>query len=577
MDKLVEQGKREVAQAEVKYVLNHHFRNEGNISTSPSPALTLTQENKTIELLGHLITQEQNNEQKTQQPTTRWLRVPAEAIKDEIIDTNIKLPGDSFENTGMKTFLKKPEKKETFVLFVAPKNSKTNYTISRAKETLGWGLPSRYLRAVRAQNVCLSAGCHTSGTKEINKDTNKSIGPPQFNKGQLVGVISVTLPAGQTSTTLLFNRILIVVAGIMAGICAIVTFYLITQRFILRPVRRLRRAADRVTIPVDEQDQDEATHIPGHDRDLWQEAMGITETIKTGDEFERMAEAFHQMLARLKLAQDRLKETNQALDSKLVELAEKNIALYESNKIKTEFLANVSHELRTPLNAIIGFADILKEQADNRNDEKAQRYISNVMTSGQLLLSIINDLLDLAKIEAGKIEVQWEKCSIHEIVEVLTNLTRVQAEEKQLNVNVTIDQNIPLIETDPGKLQQIMFNLISNAIKFTPQKGRIDINAQLVNDNQNLQLTVTDNGPGIAVEDRDKIFEKFLQLDGSVTREHSGTGLGLAIVKDLVAMLGGNIEITGEKGKGAVFTVYLPTKKGELPSEISRINSINLT
>ncbi|MBN2843235.1 MAG: HAMP domain-containing histidine kinase, partial [Sedimentisphaerales bacterium] len=282
----------------------------------------------------------------------------------------------------------------------------------------------------------------------------------------------------------------------------------------------------------------------------------------TGDEYEQLAVAFNHMLSRLKTAHDRLRENYVALDNRLGDLEARNIALYESNKLKSEFLANVSHELRTPLNAIIGFAEVLHEQAESREDTRGMRYSHNVMQSGKLLLRIINDLLELARIEAGRVELHVEQFSFAEIVNNLFNIIRPQAEEKQLVLESKISERIGAIESDPGKVQQIVFNLISNAVKFTPNGGQITVEADLAEDGPllGIEIFVTDSGPGIAPDDREIIFEKFRQLDGSVTRRYGGVGLGLAIVRELVTMLGGEVGVVDYEGGGARFRVFVPTR-----------------
>jgi two-component system, NarL family, sensor histidine kinase BarA len=622
MDKLVEQGKLELAQVEVQRILERHFRpvRDPELATKNPPLALGAGEKQPIKPGHWTLVESDSTSGHTEgsplfvvsgpqvnptekaggegdllqaRPLTKWITVPAaigvvqttvsEVEKDSSIPEAPTTPGtvetppqertavnpvapavltgDNFEKRGIREFLRQTQKQEIFKLYQAEPDMPGMGGSPQGNEgmlgSLHWVLPGnqsgRYLRAVRANRSCLLGGCHGASGVATVASESPAKGPPIFSEGQLVGVISVFLPTGQTNTTLIFNRIFIVAGGLLASICAVVVFYLITQRFILQPVRSLREAADQVTVPASE-----AKENPDA-RESWQAALNITETIKTGDEFERLAEAFHQMLARLKLAQDRLRETNRALDLKLGELQAANVALFESNRLKSEFLANVSHELRTPLNAIIGFAGIIKEQAEHGDDKKTVRYAANVLESGKLLLNIINDLLDLAKIEAGKVEVRWEKCSVLEIAEALLNFTRPLVEDKQQNVNLTVDQNIGLIETDPGKLQQILFNLLSNAIKFTPQRGRIDVEAKLI-DVEHFYLRVTDTGPGIPEKDREKIFEKFRQLDASVTREHSGTGLGLAIVKELVNILGGTIAVEGEEGKGSIFTVLLPVR-----------------
>jgi signal transduction histidine kinase len=462
---------------------------------------------------------------------------------------SLYIPNDTFVRKGIRKFIKHKNQLDIFELKeqenIPPDSQDQNKEESSFSDFMllkPWSQPSRYLRAIRAEKSCLAAGCH--GPKP--NLSAEAEGPPTFDEGQLVGVISVLLPAGQTSITLLFNRIF----------------------------------AEQVTVP-----SDEAADTDKETKESWQEAMAITENIRTGDEFQRLAQAFHHMLERLKLAQDRLRESNRALDMRLGELEAKNLALFESNKLKSEFLANVSHELRTPLNAILGFAEIMKEQAQQREDAKTTRYASNVLESGNMLLGIINDLLDLAKIEAGKMEVRWDMCSIHDILEVLLNFTRPMIDQKQLRVTSKVESDIGLVETDPSKLQQVLFNLLSNAIKFTPEGGCIDIEAKvvtasawmrsypssemgsgsagtelMVDEMKLVQIAIADTGPGIPEAEQENIFEKFRQLDASVTREHNGAGLGLAIVKDLMEILGGRITVQNRQAGGSVFTIQIPFK-----------------
>ncbi|MBN1763655.1 MAG: hypothetical protein JW860_00205 [Sedimentisphaerales bacterium] len=584
MDKLVEQGKTELAQAEVEHVLRSHFKiGVPRKGVTVLPSLASGSERVMAE-----------SGTAFGQPETDWLNLQALGLASTDSDggrDSLKelIPEDAFLRRAVRRFVKDKDLAEIFELQIETAVDDDAVRLSEDESIwdyfhgfLPWDQPTRYLRAVRADVSCMASGCHvTRASSGVvgEVEESKPLLPASFGENELIGVISVTIPAGQTSATLLFNRIFIVVGGLVSGILAIVLFYLITQRFILQPVRFLREAADNVGAAVGE-NQDQGEPDPAS----WQKALDITEKIKTGDEYEEMAQAFHQMLQRLKLAQDRLRETNRALDLRLGELEERNVSLYESNKLKSEFLANVSHELRTPLNAILGFADILKEQAQVREDEKNIRYVNNVLQSGHHLLRIINELLELAKIEAGKVQVNWEKCSIHSILEVLINLTRPLYEGKKLELKLNIADDLPLIETDPAKFQQILFNVLDNAIKFTPEQGRIDINAYLLEHDtlgtgdsgsdemasyesmevngegeQLVRITLSDTGPGILPEDRDKIFDKFLQLDGSVTREHAGTGLGLAIVKELAQILGISIAVTSNIPHGTTFTLTVPT------------------
>ncbi|MBN1844984.1 MAG: HAMP domain-containing histidine kinase [Sedimentisphaerales bacterium] len=633
MDKLVEQGKLEQAQAEVQHVLANHFqplKADSTVTAKVPPLLLSDREDKSImpgrwlqvnrparsgrDLEGPYVvlpTGQSNLSEWTlerlrqDRPLTQWIRILPETARLVLAEKEqatsqetapapgtdagqvappaetagpletpppaepLRLPGNVFERRGIRKFLQHSQEQEIFELQTLEQAAVREGQDVQEKEGLwqtvaSWlpkGQAAFFLRAVRADASCLAGGCHTSTGQEAADTSKPQTGRPIFTEGEFVGVISVTLPPGQTGTTLLFNRIFIVTAGLLASIIAIVTFYLITQRFILQPVRRLREAADRVTVSAGQANESSQTgKAVAGSVESWQEAMTITDKIKTGDEFERMASAFHEMLGRLKIAHDRLRETNRALDMQLGELQARNLALFESNKLKNEFLANVSHELRTPLNAILGFAQVIQDKAGENADEKTVRYAGNILVSGKRLLAIITDLLDLAKMEAGKVQVHWEQCRLDEILEVLMNFTRPLAERKELLMNRYIASAIGTIETDPGKLQQILFNLLSNAIEFTPEGGRVDITARKM-DEDYLKIEISDTGPGIAEEDREKVFEKFRQVDSSVTREHSGTGLGLAIVKELVEILGGTVRVGGQVGKGTIITVILPHQR----------------
>jgi len=200
--------------------------------------------------------------------------------------------------------------------------------------------------------------------------------------------------------------------------------------------------------------------------------LNIRSDISTGDEFQQLSETFNTMLGNLKSSADQLRSSNKALDLKLGQLSETNVALYESNRLKSEFLANVSHELRTPLNSILGFAELLRETvAGGAGDGKPARYLQNILSAGQNLLDLINDLLDLAKIEAGRMEVRSQPLSLGDVFEGLVNLLKPLSEAKGVSIVPEVATGVPIIETDPAKLQQVLYNLLSNAIKFSPSGG----------------------------------------------------------------------------------------------------------
>ncbi len=364
--------------------------------------------------------------------------------------------------------------------------------------------------------------------------------------GKLVGMIDVTVPASRaTGAIMLWTRGAFVVGAALAALLAFFLLVIITQRLVLRPVRQLRNVADKVA----------------------EGDLTVRSPIRTGDELEQLGESFNEMLQAITEQHDKLRAANRALDLKLDELAEVNVTLYQANQVKSEFLANVSHELRTPLNSIIGFADLL---AENKNDRIA-RYGHNISGAAKNLLGMINDLLDLAKIEAGKAEVQIDKVSVTDTCRTLVTLMQPLADKRQQTIRLELNDDIPLIMTDAGKLQQILYNLISNAVKFTPAGGQVAVSAAKdtvrkgESETGEVSVSVTDTGPGIAEADQQHIFEKFYQLDRSLTKEASGTGLGLAIAKELTNLLGGRLTLKSSPGHGAEFTLHLPIEGPTTP------------
>jgi signal transduction histidine kinase len=331
------------------------------------------------------------------------------------------------------------------------------------------------------------------------------------------------------------NRVWIIAAGLIAGAGAIVAFYIITQRVILRPIRQLRGLANNVS----------------------EGNLDIRSAINTGDEYQKLAEAFNNMLDGLQAAQEKLRQANKQLDAKIVELSERNIELFKANQVKSEFLANVSHEFRTPLNAILGFAEILREKPNVLKEEKGQRYAENIIAGGKRLLNMINDLLYLAKTEAGKIKLHIEKTSVQQLCKSVVASFSSLTKKKRIKVKLSVDNNMPALMTDADKIQQILYNFLSNAVTYTPEHGRIEIRATMP-DEKTVRIAVTDTGCGIAEPDKEKIFEKFRQVDGSLTRRSSGTGLGLAISKGLAIMLAGSIGVESELGKGSTFWFDIP-------------------
>ena len=467
-----------------------------------------------------------------------------------------KQPADEFERTALARFVQaasdedamrkagKPQEKPYYFADGSPMWADR---INKTKKEY------QYIQAVTFKPSCLM-DCHSKdkdgGAPDSQNESTDHLDNHFWRQaadgqhsvpvkaGDLAGAVVVHLPMEQTEKAINSNRAMLITAALVTAILAMVSSYMIVRYVIVKPVKHLRDVSDAIAAG----------------------RLNIRSQIQTGDEFEDLSHAFNRMLHNLVAMQQELRNVNGDLDRKVDELAQANMALYEMNRIKSDFLATMSHELRTPLNSIIGFSEVLS--GSDALGDRQRRYASNIQTSGKMLLGMINDILDLAKIESGKMEVRIEDFSIRDVCEGLANLTRPMADRKNITLECRLEEAIPLLRQDPGKVRQILYNLLSNAIKFTPEGGRVTLRART--DGRYVVLEAEDTGIGIAEEDRETVFEKFRQAkvpgqeDNVLTREHQGTGLGLSIVRELTRLLGGEIHLKSQLGQGSTFTIRLP-------------------
>lgn len=408
-----------------------------------------------------------------------------------------------------------------------------------AAEQKGIRLPKsnvyEYFQPVRVDAKCNL--CHQTQDVERLAD---------LRAGDIAAIARIRIPYREMQHKLNTNRAILITTAIITVFLAMIASWVIVRYVIVKPLKHLRDVSDEIS----------------HGN------VALRAELQTGDEFEELAVAFNRMLRHLTTIQHELRTVNSDLDLKLDELAQANMKLYEMNRLKSDFLATMSHELRTPLNAIIGFSDVLESIASL--DEKQKRYVKNIQTSGKVLLEMINDILDLAKIESGKMEVRTSEFHISQVITAQCDMARPLTERKNIDLEAEIEPGLPPMYQDQAKVQQILNNLLSNAIKFTPEGGRITVTAMRTK-RGDLLLTVADTGVGIADEDQTAIFEKFRQgksvLKGgdAMTREYSGTGLGLSIVKELCKLLGGEIWLESQLGKGSTFTARLPWVRADQP------------
>jgi signal transduction histidine kinase len=384
-----------------------------------------------------------------------------------------------------------------------------------------------YYAPIRATPGCLA--CHNQLRRAARE---KGADLPELKENDLLAVVKIEFPTKLINDEVVWNRVWLICTAIGTTLAIMVFSYAIIRYVIVKPVKHLKEVADAISAGE----------------------LNVRSEIQTGDEFEDLSHAFNRMLRNLVSMQDRLRKVNADLDRKVDELARANLALYESNRLKGDFLATMSHELRTPLNSILGFSEVLA--SGDGLTEKQLRWVGNIRSSGEQLLALINDILDLAKIEAGKMEVRPSEFSVYDVCEGLLTMFRPMAEKKNIDLRGALTAGMPLLRQDVVKFRQILSNLLSNAVKFTPEGGRVQLKAEA--DGSHVVLTVSDTGVGIAADEQELVFEKFRQAGNPLTREHAGTGLGLSIVRELSKLLGGEVTLQSELGRGSTFTVRLP-------------------
>jgi signal transduction histidine kinase len=238
------------------------------------------------------------------------------------------------------------------------------------------------------------------------------------------------------------------------------------------------------------------------------------------------------------------------------ELARKNDELTHLDQLKSDFMATMSHELRTPLTSIIGYSDMLLSGMTGELNEKQSAFVDSILKGGESLLNLINDVLDLTKIEAGRLELNREAVDLRAALLGVLPVVKPRAQDKRIRISTFLPTDLPLVWADPGKLNQILLNLITNGIKYTHENGSVSVEARTVD--ELVEIWVNDTGIGIAREDQDKVFQRFTQIDSSATRSQGGTGLGLAIVRELVELHGGTIRLQSKLGKGSSFIFTMP-------------------
>jgi len=280
------------------------------------------------------------------------------------------------------------------------------------------------------------------------------------------------------------------------------------------------------------------------------------------EEYEGTGVGFVLDITERKRAEEELEKYRHHLETlveeRTAELSRVNAELVRANRLKDEFLANMSHELRTPLNVILGMSESLQEEVYGSLNDRQRHSLHMIGESGHHLLTLIIDILDLAKIGAGKLELEINPVLVESTCQAALRLTKQLAHKKRLKVSSMFDSHVTTIHVDGRRLKQILVNLLNNAVKFTPEGGKVGLEVEGDSEQQTVHFTVWDTGIGIAPEDMERLFQPFVQLDASLSRKYEGTGLGLALVSRIVDLHGGSVSVESEVGQGSRFTVSLP-------------------
>jgi signal transduction histidine kinase len=321
----------------------------------------------------------------------------------------------------------------------------------------------------------------------------------------------------------IWSAALLLAAFVAAG----VVLSILLARRLVRPIKRMQVAAEAIGAGEYDQRVD----------------------LDRRDELGALAGALNRMAARL-----------QGLITGLEQrVAERTRALEVASKHKSDFLANMSHELRTPLNAIVGFSQVLREKLFGEMNDKQSEYLDDILSSANHLLSLINDILDLSKVEAGQVELELGAFSLREALERGIVMVREKASTNGVVLALDLDPSVDLVYGDERRIRQVVFNLLSNAVKFTPEGGRVNVST--LREDGAVRVAVTDTGPGIPSADQERIFEEFQQARAADGERPEGTGLGLALTRSLVELHGGRIWVESEPGRGSTFAFTLPAEQ----------------
>lgn len=362
--------------------------------------------------------------------------------------------------------------------------------------------------------------------------------------GDIVATIGIYMYLDARDELIRTQNIKFIIIGVTWIAVLILILYLVLNHYMVKPVQKLARVSQAVSRGDFDQKID----------------------INTRDEFgelchsvNRMTDSLAEQSRQIQGKVDELQQVNADLQEREKELRHTNEQLETANQMKSQFLATMSHELRTPLNSIIGFSELLEDETYGGLNERQKKYLGNIVVSSRHLLQLINDILDLAKVEAGTIGIRLEQLSLSDAINTVRSVVEPLADKKDIEIIVELEDDLGLVDADPARLKQILYNLMSNALKFTPSGGKVTMKART--GEGSARVSVKDTGIGISQGDQERVFSEFLQVQGGHSRKYEGTGLGLALTRKLVELHGGTIWVESSPGKGSKFIFTIPLHK----------------
>ncbi len=424
----------------------------------------------------------------------------------------------------------------------------------------------RYSAPMEIEETCLT--CHGTPAGEIDV-----VGFPKegWSLGDVGGAISIVIPLDvykmSEQTTVLYNIVFFGVLLLLFSICVwFALHYLVTN-----PLKKIQGSIHQSSageLDIQLSPSETSREI----RDFANELNGMS---------VKLAEVYNNLELQVADRTAQLTEANDLLVQQRAQLERMNADLAGQSRYKSDFLAMMSHELRTPLTSIIAFTSLLKKDTVNRNNPDVAEISSEIESNSNVLLTIVNDILDISRIEAGKAELNYELLDLGDMIANLKDFMQPIVDQKNMQHSYKVNGNVPLVYVDGDKLQHILINLLLNAIKFTPEGGQVSLKISYdesatdvasnerkvvsaedgMHDNGWILLQVSDTGIGIDEEDQTSIFERFRQVDSSAARGYSGTGLGLALVKEYVEMHKGSVSVRSALGEGSTFTVRIPVRQ----------------